>query len=200
MSIEERENKAAQAKKVEKVDSLKSSSNFSIKDLSSILEMLEKHEVTEFCLVKGQEKLSLKRGKNTQVTQIQNFPQQIPMYSNNSAPQSNYTENNTNSAPQTVELKQAVADTSTPQIVKKSSYKEITSPMVGTFYRRPAVDAEAYVKIGDTVKKGDVLCIVEAMKLMNEIESDTPGKIVEICLEDGQMVEYGEVLFRIEPL
>jgi acetyl-CoA carboxylase biotin carboxyl carrier protein len=70
--------------------------------------------------------------------------------------------------------------------------------MVGTFYRRPAVDAEAYVNVGDSVKKGDVLCIVEAMKLMNEIESEVSGKIVEICLEDGQMVEYGEVIFKIE--
>ncbi len=70
--------------------------------------------------------------------------------------------------------------------------------MVGTFYRRPAVDADPYVEVGDVVKKGDVLCIVEAMKLMNEIESDLAGRIVEVCLEDGKMAEYGEVLFRIE--
>ena len=71
--------------------------------------------------------------------------------------------------------------------------------MVGTFYRRPAIDAEPYVEVGDMVKKGDVLCIIEAMKLMNEIESDVSGKVVEILLEDGQMVEYGEVLFRVDP-
>ena len=76
---------------------------------------------------------------------------------------------------------------------------EVSSPMVGTFYRKPAVDAEPYVSVGDTVKKGQVLCIVEAMKLMNEIECECSGKVAEICLDDGQMVEFGEVLFRIEP-
>jgi acetyl-CoA carboxylase biotin carboxyl carrier protein len=72
--------------------------------------------------------------------------------------------------------------------------------MVGTFYRRPAVDAEPYVQVGDIVKKGDVLCIVEAMKLMNEIESTVGGRVTEICVEDAELVEYGEVLFRIEPV
>jgi acetyl-CoA carboxylase biotin carboxyl carrier protein len=76
---------------------------------------------------------------------------------------------------------------------------EARSPMVGTFYRKPAVDAAPYVEVGDIVKKGDALCIVEAMKLMNEIESEVNGRIVQVCLQDGQMVEYGEVLFRIEP-
>ena len=96
----------------------------------------------------------------------------------------------------------AAAETSQPDAaapVSSSKTKEITSPMVGTFYRRPAVDAEFYVDVGDIVKKGDVLCIVEAMKLMNEIETDVAGVVAEVCLEDGQMVEYGEVLFRIEP-
>ncbi|MCL4142843.1 UNVERIFIED_CONTAM: hypothetical protein GTU68_060574 [Idotea baltica] len=78
------------------------------------------------------------------------------------------------------------------------NYSQVSSPMVGTFYRKPAVDADPYVRVGDYVKSGDVLCIVEAMKLMNEIESDISGKVVEVCLEDGQMVEYGETLFKIE--
>jgi acetyl-CoA carboxylase biotin carboxyl carrier protein len=76
----------------------------------------------------------------------------------------------------------------------------ITSPIVGTFYRSPAPDADAYVEIGDTVKKGQILCIVEAMKLLNEIESETDGKVVEILVESARTVEYGEPLFRIEPL
>lgn len=70
--------------------------------------------------------------------------------------------------------------------------------MVGTFYKRPSPDAKPYVQVGDMVQKGDVLCIVEAMKLMNEIESDVSGRVIEICLDDSQMVEYGEVLFRVE--
>ncbi len=75
---------------------------------------------------------------------------------------------------------------------------EVKAPMVGTFYRRPAPEADPYVEIGDTVSAGKVLCIIEAMKLMNEIECDVSGKIAEICVESGQPVEYGTVLFRIE--
>src|SRR3990167_6256596 len=67
----------------------------------------------------------------------------------------------------------------------------IRSPIVGTFYRAPSPNADPYAEIGDLVKKGQILCIVEAMKLMNEIESDVEGKIVEICVEDGAAVEYG---------
>lgn len=76
--------------------------------------------------------------------------------------------------------------------------KPLTSPMVGTFYSAPSPDAEPFVKVGQTIKEGDVVCIVEAMKLMNEIESELSGKIVEICVSDGQPVEFGQVLMYIE--
>ena len=76
--------------------------------------------------------------------------------------------------------------------------KLITSPLVGVFYAAPAEDAEAFVQVGDTVKKGQVLAIVEAMKLMNEIESDYDGTIAEILVENGQAVEYGQPLFRLQ--
>lgn len=75
----------------------------------------------------------------------------------------------------------------------------LKSPIVGTFYRRPSPDADPFVHTGDRVKKGQVLCIVEAMKLMNEIESDVDGEIVEIYPENAQAVEYGEPLFVIQP-
>ncbi|MDW8263690.1 MAG: acetyl-CoA carboxylase biotin carboxyl carrier protein, partial [Phycisphaerales bacterium] len=77
-------------------------------------------------------------------------------------------------------------------------YKEIRSPMVGTFYRAPAPDANPYVQVGDTITKGKVLCIIEAMKLMNEIESDVDGKIVKILVENGKPVEFDQVLFLVE--
>src|SRR5262245_43839300 len=76
----------------------------------------------------------------------------------------------------------------------------ITSPMVGTFYRAPAPDAEPYVEVGDVVEVGQTVCIVEAMKLMNEIESEVKGRIVRILVENAQPVEYGQKLFLIEPL
>jgi acetyl-CoA carboxylase biotin carboxyl carrier protein len=75
----------------------------------------------------------------------------------------------------------------------------ITSPIVGTFYRSPSPDADPYVEEGDVVKKGQVLCIVEAMKLMNEIESETDGRIVKILAESTKPVEYGHALFLIDP-
>jgi acetyl-CoA carboxylase biotin carboxyl carrier protein len=75
---------------------------------------------------------------------------------------------------------------------------EIISPMVGTFYRAPSPDASPYVKEGDAIKPGQILCIVEAMKLMNEIEAEISGKIVKILIENGQPVEYNQPLFLIE--
>jgi acetyl-CoA carboxylase biotin carboxyl carrier protein len=75
----------------------------------------------------------------------------------------------------------------------------VASPFVGTFYRTPAPDQPAFVEVGSVVKKGQVLCIIEAMKLMNEIEADEPGKITEILVENGQPVEFGQALFRVEP-
>ena len=77
-------------------------------------------------------------------------------------------------------------------------YKIVKSPMVGTFYSKSSPDASAYVEVGSKVKKGDILCIVEAMKLMNEIESEFDGEIVEICVKDGEMVDYGKPLFKIK--
>ena len=74
----------------------------------------------------------------------------------------------------------------------------ITSPMVGAFYAAQSPGSEPYVKVGDVVKAGQVVCIVEAMKLMNEIESEVSGKVVQICVEDGQSVEYGQVLMYVE--
>lgn len=84
--------------------------------------------------------------------------------------------------------------------VKKEEVKEgryITSPIVGTFYSSPSPDSDDFVSKGDKVSKGDVLCIIESMKLMNEIESDFGGEIAEILVKDGEVVEYGQNLFRI---
>ncbi len=100
----------------------------------------------------------------------------------------------------------AAAPVSAPAVPQASSSeqapakkgKPITSPMVGTFYKSPSPDAEPFVTVGQTIKQGDVVCIVEAMKLMNEIESDVAGKVVEICVDDGQPVEFGQVLMYVE--
>lgn len=83
---------------------------------------------------------------------------------------------------------------------KGDEYIKIVAPVVGTFYGASAPDAEPYVKVGDVVHAGQTLCIIEAMKLMNEIESEVPGRIAKILAENGQPVEYGQPLFLIEPL
>jgi len=79
------------------------------------------------------------------------------------------------------------------------NYIEVTSPMVGTFYRSPAPESPAYVDVGSPIGQGTVLCIIEAMKLMNELESDVEGTVVKIMVEDTQPVEFGQVLFLIDP-
>ncbi len=84
-----------------------------------------------------------------------------------------------------------------PKREKSESLKEIKSPMVGVFYTASSPESDPYVKVGSAVKKGDVVCIIEAMKLLNEINADQDGEIAEICVENGQVVEYGQTLFRL---
>lgn len=93
-----------------------------------------------------------------------------------------------------------IANSGEVSIPKKEdeNYKVVTSPMVGTFYESASPKENPFVKIGDKVKKGDVLCIIEAMKLMNEIESEFDGEIVEICVKNEEMVEFGKPLFKIK--
>ena len=103
-----------------------------------------------------------------------------------------------NPAPQTTAPVQTVQVGDVPQSAANEDLIEISSPMVGVFYAAPAEDADPYVQVGDRVKKGQTLCIVEAMKLMNEIVAETDGQIVEICAQNGQVVEFGCPLFRIK--
>jgi len=97
---------------------------------------------------------------------------------------------------QTATIAQEEKLPSKPEV--QENMHEIRSPIVGTFYRAPAPDADSYVNVGDTVSAGTVLCIVEAMKLMNEIESDVSGKILKILVENGKPVEYNQPLFQIQ--
>lgn len=115
---------------------------------------------------------------------------------------------NTSPGPASVQLDQyQIAQPSPPPVQvppptvvsAQPKLHEIKSPIVGTFYRAPSPDAAPFVEVGSLVQPGAVLCIVEAMKLMNEIESDTAGKIVKILVENGQPVEYDQTLFLVEP-
>ncbi|MBT3584771.1 MAG: acetyl-CoA carboxylase biotin carboxyl carrier protein [Halobacteriovoraceae bacterium] len=92
----------------------------------------------------------------------------------------------------------AIGNSSPTATVSDPNVIEITSPFVGTFYRSSSPEAASYAKVGDRVSTGQVLCIVEAMKIMNEIEADASGEVVEICVENETYVEFGQVLFRLK--
>ncbi|MEN9520548.1 MAG: hypothetical protein RLZZ381_3136 [Cyanobacteriota bacterium] len=90
-------------------------------------------------------------------------------------------------------------ETSTAPAVDDKKWIDITSPMVGTFYSAPAPDEDPFVAVGDRINKGDTVCIIEAMKLMNEIEGEVSGQVMEITVQNGEPVEFGQVLMRVNP-
>ena len=152
-----------------------------IKDLKTLIKMVTETDITEFELENAEDKVVIKRGCAVAAPQYQ---MQQPV-SYQYAPQ----------AP----LQQAPA-AAAPVAVETEAGEVVTSPIVGTFYRAPAPDAPHYVEVGQVVEKGEVLCIVEAMKLMNEIEAEYRCKIVRIVKENAQPVEYGDPLFIVEKL
>ncbi len=168
-----------------------------IEQLCQLIQAVSDSKLTEFSYEEDGVKITMASGKETVIQQIvpapapvaavpaAGIPAAVPVASpaGAAAPQS---------AAPSAGTQEAAADAPKPGQV-------ITSPLVGVFYAAPSEDAEPFVKLGDTVKEGQVVAIVEAMKLMNEIESDCSGKIVEILVENGQAVEYGQPLFRVEP-
>lgn len=90
-------------------------------------------------------------------------------------------------------------ETTTAPTVDDKKWVDVTSPMVGTFYSAPAPDEDSFVAVGDRINKGDTVCIIEAMKLMNEIEGEVTGQVMEIMVQNGEPVEFGQVLMRVNP-
>ena len=110
--------------------------------------------------------------------------------------------NNENEVPsktESVSVNSPQIDTQKNEPLKSSSHENILSPMPGTFYTAPTPEAEAFVKSGDIISKGDTLCIIEAMKIMNEIEAEKSGKITEVVAKNGEPVEFNQTLFIIDP-
>jgi len=148
-----------------------------LKEIREILELLKGSDVSEFELGRGDTVLKLRRG-----------PANAPVPPPPVAPPAPAA------PPRPAEVPPAAAS-----VPPKPTYKEIVSPIVGTFYRSPAPDAAPFVEVGTRVVKGQVLCIVEAMKIMNQIESDTTGTIAAIIVENAQPVAYGQALFHVTP-
>jgi acetyl-CoA carboxylase biotin carboxyl carrier protein len=166
-----------------------------VEALRQIVEILEASEISRLDWTNGDERLSIRRGPPaTQV--VQHVGAAMPM---SAAPAVTVMP----AAPAPVAeapRPRPSAPTRAPmEAAEKKGGHVITSPFVGTFYRSPAPDQPAFVEVGATVKKGGVLCIIEAMKLMNEIESEVAGKVAEVLAQNGQPVEFGQPLFRIEP-
>ena len=157
------------------------------KELKELMEYLSRSNFAEFEIERDGLKLRLvKESAKPPAPQ----PQQVFMPFPAAAPSPSQPAPAPGAAP-------AAAAASAAKGAESGEIYQVTSPMVGTFYRSPNPTAPAYVEVGAVVKKGQAICIVEAMKLMNEIESEVSGEILEIPVANGQPVEYGEVLFRV---
>jgi acetyl-CoA carboxylase biotin carboxyl carrier protein len=151
-----------------------------IKEIKELLELMDEHNVGEIEIEKDNAKIKLRKLPNGQIMM--------------------------NSAPQMMAPLGTVMQASTPvtsaapasQPVAEEGVVIVRSPMVGTFYAAPAPDQPAYVSVGKVVKEGDVLCIIEAMKLMNEIKSELGGTVIEILVQNGQTVEYDQPILKIK--
>lgn len=142
-----------------------------IRKIKTLIEMLEESNLNEIEVSQGEESVRISKSSNQN-----NFVSNAPLNNDININSSN------NEVKDTHELRGNL----------------VTSPIVGTFYRKPSPDQEPFVKVGDIVNKGDVLCIIEAMKMMNEIKSDFDGKIISIEVDDAQPVEFGQTIIVIE--
>jgi acetyl-CoA carboxylase biotin carboxyl carrier protein len=147
--------------------------------LRQIVEILEASDVSRLTWRRGTERIYIRRD-----------PATVPVAYAAPAP---------GPAPVAVVASAAAPSPAPAGAAKPASGQLVTSPFVGTFYRSPSPDQPAFVEVGTVVKKGQALCIIEAMKLMNEIESEVSGKVMEVLVPNGSPVEFGQALFRIEP-
>ncbi len=159
-----------------------------VKDLEKLLAAVADADLNEFMLETGDYKLTLKRG-GVQVIEKQVAPLAVA-----ATPQAAAS-----SVAVVAEAGQLAAEAAVEVVAEGSHFIEVTAPIVGTFYEASSPEASPYAKVGDKVKVGSVLCIIEAMKLMNEIEAESSGTITEILVSNADPVEYGQVLFRIDP-
>ena len=152
-----------------------------LKKIKELIDIMKENDLVEVELKHGDDKILLKRSGPQQpaVTAVPVASVGVPA-----------------AGPEAIQPNQTKAE---PATDKQSDLVDIKSPIVGTFYAQPNPDAEPYVEAGSRVEPQTVVCILEAMKVMNEIKADTSGTIAEILVENGQAVEYGQVLFKVKP-
>ena len=156
-----------------------------LKEIQNLIKFVAKSGASEVKLEMDDVKITIRTGSAGDKTQVQQLT--LPM----SVPQAQIQQ--ATAAVEAVEPK--TAETS----AKDSQYITIKSPIIGTFYRRPSPDKPIFVEVGQSIAEGDVLCIIEAMKLFNEIESEISGKIVKILVDDASPVEFDQPLFLVDP-
>lgn len=155
-----------------------------LKDIKAIIDLMKKNSVSEFELEKQDFKIRLKRGMGGGVISGDDAGQQLVAY-----------------APMPAALPASTpAPAAAPAAVVTSNDADIKSPMIGTFYRSPSPDSAAYADVGTEVGPDTVVCIIEAMKVMNEIKAETRGVITQVLLDNAKPVEFGQPLFKIRPL
>ncbi len=164
-----------------------SSGPFTLDEVKELVHVLEGTDVTSLRWDRGGQQIVIRRGRAAAVTQVVHH---APVAVAPAPPVAVPAPSPAQAAPASAPAPKAEAK---PGVV-------VTSPFVGTFYRAPSPDSPPFVDVGTAVKKGQVLCIVEAMKLMNEIEAEAPGKVAEILVANATPVEFGQALFRIEPV
>lgn len=158
-----------------------------IKEIQNLIKFVAKSGASEVKLEMGDIKITIKTGGDESrggATYVQHIPVQQPAQQ------------------QAVPASQpVVANPATPEtaVSENAKYVTIKSPMIGTFYRKPSPDKPTFVEVGSTIKAGDPLCVIEAMKLFNEIESDVSGKIVKVLVDDSSPVEFDQPLFLVDP-
>jgi acetyl-CoA carboxylase biotin carboxyl carrier protein len=167
-----------------------------VQEIRELIKLVDQSSIDEFTYENEGSKIKMKKNTGTTVTTVQTVPQaaaEVVPVIQATAPAAVST------AAPVQEVKAETSNTVAASQADTANLHKITSPMVGTFYASPTPEADAYVKAGSVVTKDSIVCIVEAMKLFNEIESEVNGEIVEVLVKNGQLVEYGQPLFLVKP-
>ncbi len=159
-----------------------------LKDIQNLIKFVAKSGASEVKLETDDVKITIKTGSESETTIVQQVPMAAQMPQQLAA----------------VPAPQQAAPTSAPPVANKekdedSKYITVKSPIIGTFYRKPSPDKPLFVEVGQSIAEGDVLCIIEAMKLFNEIESEISGKVIKILVDDATPVEFDQPLFLVDP-
>ncbi len=168
-----------------------------VQEIRELIKLVDQSSIDEFVYENEGSKIKMKKTSPLAVSSVQPVVQAAPQ----AAPAESQTVQVEVSPPiaPAQESKQEVPKAESVGEADTANLHKITSPMVGTFYASPSPDADAYVKPGSKVSKDSIVCIVEAMKLFNEIEAEVEGEIVEVLAKNGQLVEYGQPLFLVKP-